>query len=138
MIILDTNVVSALMQSVPEPLVVSWLDAQAAESIWTTSITVFEVRFGLELLSDGARRDRLTTAFEALLSEDLADRVLNLDASAANAAAVLAARLRGQGKSIEIRVAMICGIALARRAEVATRNVRHFEPACVPVINPWE
>lgn len=138
MIILDTNVVSALMQSVPEPLVVSWLDAQAAESIWTTSITVFEVRFGLELLSDGARRDRLTTAFEALLSEDLADRVLNLDASAANAAAVLAARLRGQGKSIEIRDAMICGIALARRAEVATRNVRHFEPACVPVINPWE
>lgn len=138
MIILDTNVVSALMQSVPEPLVVSWLDAQAAESIWTTSITVFEVRFGLELLSDGARRDRLTTAFEALLSEDLAGRVLNLDASAANAAAVLAARLRGQGKSIEIRDAMICGIALARRAEVATRNVRHFEPACVPVINPWE
>ena len=126
------------MQSVPEPLVVSWLDAQAAESIWTTSITVFEVRFGLELLSDGARRDRLTTAFEALLSEDLAGRVLNLDASAANAAAVLAARLRGEGKSIEIRDAMICGIALDRRAEVATRNVRHFEPACVPVINPWE
>lgn len=138
MIILDTNVVSALMQSAPEPLVVSWLDAQAAESIWTTSITVFEVRFGLELLSVGARRTRLTTAFEALLSEDLAGRVLNLDASAANAAAVLAARLRGQGKSIEIRDAMICGIALARRAEVATRNVRHFEPASVPVINPWE
>ena len=138
MIILDTNVVSALMQSAPEPLVVSWLDAQAAESIWTTSITIFEVRFGLELLSVGARRTRLTTAFGALLSEDLAGRVLNLDASAANAAAVLAARLRGQGKSIEIRDAMICGIALARRAEVATRNVRHFEPASVPVINPWE
>ena len=137
MIILDTNVISALMQTEPDPKVVGWLDEQAAESIWTTSITVFEVRFGLEVLAPGARRERLITAFQALISEDLAGRILDLDASAASEAAVLAARLRGRGRPIEIRDAMICGIALARRAHVATRNVRHFESSSVPLVDPW-
>ena len=82
------------------------MDEQAAESIWTTSITVFEVRFGLEVLAPGARRKRLTAAFEALIIEDLAGRILDLDASAANEGAVLAARLRGRGRPIEIRDAI--------------------------------
>ena len=55
MILLDTNVISALMQREAAPVVVAWLDAQPPESIWTTSITVFEVRFGLELLASGKR-----------------------------------------------------------------------------------
>lgn len=138
MVILDTNVISALMLSEPEQAVVTWLDEQASESVWTTSITVYEVRFGLEILSAGSRRNRLTPAFEALLVEDLANRVLELNASSANEAAVLAAALRNQGRSIEIRDAMICGIALARRATVATRHVRHFELAPIPVVNPWD
>lgn len=137
MIILDTNVISALMLSEPDQGVVAWLDQQAPESIWTTAITVFEVRFGLEILAAGSRRNRLTSAFEALLVEDLAGRVLELDVSAANEAAILAARSRGQGRSIEIRDAMICGIAIARRATVATRNVRHFELAPIPIVDPW-
>ena len=95
MIVLDTNVISALMQTEPDPKVVDWLDEQAAESIWTTSITVFEVRFGLEVLALGARRKRLTADFESLIIEDLAGRILDLDASAANEAAV-AAFLDGQ------------------------------------------
>jgi len=136
-IILDTNVISALMQTEPDPKVAGWLNEQAAESIWTTSITVFEVRFGLEILAPGARRKRLTAGFESLIIEDLAGRVLDLDASVANEAAVLSARLRGRGRPIEIRDAMICGIALARRAHVATRNVRHFESSSVPLVDPW-
>ena len=138
MIILDTDVISALMLSEPDQAVVSWLDQQASESVWTTSITVYEVRFGLEILSAGTRRSRLTSAFDALLAEDLANRVLELNTSAANEAAVLAATLRHQGRSLEIRDAMISGIALARRAAVATRNVRHFELAPIPVVNPWD
>ena len=92
MILLDTNVISALMLSEPDQGVVAWLDHQAPESIWTTAITVFEVRFGLESLAAGSRRNRLTSAFEALLVEDLAGRVLELDVSSANEAAILAAK----------------------------------------------
>ena len=53
MIVLDTNVVSALMRREPDPVVVAWLDRLPPESIWTTSITVFEVRLGLEIHFEG-------------------------------------------------------------------------------------
>ena len=137
MIILDTNVLSALMSSEPDPDVVAWLDQQAPESVWTTSITVFEIRFGLALMDAGTRQRRLTAAFETLLAEDLSGRVLNFDSVAAARTATLIAGLRRTGRSIEIRDGMICGIALARRAGIATRNVRHFEPTPASIINPW-
>jgi predicted nucleic acid-binding protein len=136
-IILDTNVLSALMSSEPDPDVVAWLDQQAPESVWTTSITVFEIRFGLALMDAGMRQRRLTAAFETLLAEDLSGRVLNFDSVAAARTATLIAGLRRTGRSIEIRDGMICGIALARRASIATRNVRHFEPTPASIINPW-
>ena len=135
--LIDTNVLSALMSSEPDPDVVAWLDQQAPESVWTTSITVFEIRFGLALMDAGTRQRRLTAAFETLLAEDLSGRVLYFDSVAAARTATLIAGLRRTGRSMEIRDGMICGIALARRASIATRNVRHFEPTPASIINPW-
>lgn len=63
MIVLDTDVLSALMRREHDPAVVAWLDEQPAESIWITAITVFEVRFGLEQLAAGRRRQQLEAAF---------------------------------------------------------------------------
>lgn len=137
MILLDTNVLSALMQSQPEPAVVAWLDRQAPESIWTTSITLFESRFGLALLPAGRRKRTLELAFERLLADDLEHRVLSFDASAAYQAAALAAQRQCAGQSVDFRDTQIAGIALARRATVATRNLRHFQDLSVPVVNPW-
>ncbi|MHB1576624.1 MAG: PIN domain-containing protein [Candidatus Dormibacteria bacterium] len=138
MIVLDTNVLSALMRSVPDVVVVDWLDAQPAESIWTTSVTVFEVRTGLELLPSSRRRRQLEAAFQRVLSEDLDDRVLAFDAAAANAAGPLVALRQQVGRSVEIRDAQIAGIALARRATVATHNLRHFRDLGIPLVDPWE
>src|SRR2546428_12229378 len=76
MIILDTNVLSALMRTVPEAPVVAWLDRQPAESVWITSITVFEARLGLALLPAGRRRDALEAAFARLLGDDHEKRVV--------------------------------------------------------------
>jgi toxin FitB len=76
MIILDTNVLSTLMNSRPDVAVVTWLDRQPTESIWITSITVFESRLGLALLPDGRRRQLLEAAFEQIVAVDLDDRVL--------------------------------------------------------------
>ena len=67
MIILDTNVLSALMRTAPEAVVVTWLDRQPADSIWLTSITVFEARFGLGLLPKGRRRTSLERAFDRIV-----------------------------------------------------------------------
>ena len=137
MIILDTNVLSALMRDEPDAAVVTWLDAQPAESIWTTAITVFEVRTGVELLDPSRRRDRLESAFEQVLMVELDDRVLAFDTAAADAAGVLVATAQRAGRSLEFRDSQVAGIALARKATLATRNVRHFKDLGARVVDPW-
>ncbi len=137
MIVIDTNVLSALMRKVPERPVVEWLDRQAPESIWITSITLFEARIGLALLPKGKHRQTLEAAFDKLMIEDLEGRVLDFDQPAAEAAAQLAAGRQREGQSIDMRDTQIAGIVIARRAELATRNVRHFSDLNVTVINPW-
>jgi predicted nucleic acid-binding protein len=136
-IILDTNVLSALMRSAPDLEVVAWLDRQAPDSLWITSITVFEARLGLALLPAGRRRRALERAFALLLEEDLENRVLDFDIAAATAAAELAAARQQAGRPTDMRDTQIAGIAVARRATLATRNVRHFADLAVPVIDPW-
>lgn len=137
MIILDTNVLSALMRTTPEAPAVAWLDRQPAESVWITSITLFEARLGLALLPKGRRRQTLEAAFARLLEEDLENRILDFDNAAATEAAALAAKRQKSGRPVDIRDTQIAGIALARRASLATRNVRHFRDFQVPVIDPW-
>ena len=137
MIVLDTNVISALMRQDADPIVVEWLDRQPLESIWTTVVSVFEVRFGLELLAPGRRRRRLEDAFARALDEDFEGRILPFEAQAARQAASIAARRRQAGRPIEIRDAQIAGIVLARRALLATRNVRHFADLGIALIDPW-
>jgi len=137
-IILDTNVLSALMRTNPEAAVVAWLDRQPADSVWLSSVTVFETRFGLALLPKGRRRSALEGAFDRVLAEDLANRVLDFDSMAAAAAAELAADRQKTGRPVDLRDTLIAGIALARRATIATRSTQHFEGLDVPVVNPWD
>ena len=138
MIILDTNVLSALMRSEPDTAVVNWLDGQVAETIWITSITLFEARYGLALLPEGARRQQLTARFDDLLLSDFENRVLLFDQPAARQAADLAARRKRVGRPVDMRDTFIAGIALARKAQIATRNTRHFDDLPGMVINPWD
>jgi toxin FitB len=136
--ILDTNVLSALMRTSPDAAVVSWLDRQPADSIWITTITMFEARFGLALLAHGKKRLGLERAFETVVAEDLANRVLDFDSAAASAAALLAAERQRAGRVVDLRDTLIAGIAQARRATIATRNTKHFEGLDVPVVDPWK
>jgi toxin FitB len=137
MIILDTNVISALMRHDPDAVVVGWLDDQPAQSIWITAVSVFEVHFGLALLAQGRRRRQLEDAFARALDDDFEGRILPFDQGAARAAASLAAKRRQQGRPIEIRDALIAGIASARRATLATRNARHFADVGISLLDPW-
>ncbi|MDR3658294.1 MAG: type II toxin-antitoxin system VapC family toxin [Mycobacterium sp.] len=137
MILLDTNVLSALMRREPDRTVVAWLDDQPGESIWTTTITILEVRTGIELLEQGRRRRQLEQAFGELLTEDLGGRVQPFDQPAALAAASIAAARQRAGRPVEIRDVQIAGIATARRATLATRNTRHFDAVGVNVVDPW-
>ena len=137
MILLDTNVLSALMHRETDPVVVAWLDAQPPESIWTTAITVFEIRFGIESLAKGRKRKALEEAIAAALDEDFDGRVLAFDQAAAEVSAKIAARQREAGRPVEIRDVQIAGIAAARKATLATRNTRHFDGTGIALVDPW-
>jgi len=136
MIILDTNVLSALMRQTPDPSVVLWLDQQPRSSIWTTSITVLEVRFGLQIMAVGRRRSAVMLAFEEVLGR-IGQRVLPFDVAAAGQAGDLMASRHKQGRPRDLRDMMIAGVALAQHATLATRNTAHFDDVSVPLINPW-
>lgn len=136
MIILDTNVLSALMRQTPDPSVVAWLDQQPRLSIWTTSVTVLEVRFGLQIMASGKRRSAVLQAFESVLDK-IGQRVVPFDVSAAEQAGDLMASRHKEGRPRDLRDTMIAGIAIARHAALATRNTTHFDDISVPLINPW-
>jgi toxin FitB len=136
MIILDTNVLSALMRVTPEKNVVAWLDRQPRTSIWTTSVTVLEIRFGLQTMPAGKRRSALLQAFEAVLDK-MDHRVVSFDVAAAQRAGDLMASRHKKGRPGDRRDTMIAGIVLAQHATLATRNTAHFNDVQVPLVNPW-
>jgi predicted nucleic acid-binding protein len=138
MIVLDTNVISALMRKEPEKPVVKWLDAQPATSVWITAITVMEIHFGLETMPKGRRQGALIRSFELMLKSMIEGRIASFDAEAGVQAAELMAQRKRAGRPAEVRDTMIAGIVLANRATLATRNMQHFEGLTVSVINPWE
>ena len=137
MIVLDTNVLSALMRAEPDRAVVRWLDGLAPESMWITSITLFEVQFGIDALPDGERRTALQNAFHQAVYVDMQGRILDFDAPAAAAAGTIAARQHALGRPVDMRDAQIAGIIAARRATLATRNVRHFADTGLALVDPW-
>ncbi len=137
MIVLDSNVISAFMRS-PEPGLVHWLDAQPGQSLWTTSICIYEIEFGIQSLPRGRRRQELHDDFFKMLHIDLGNRVLLFDAAAAKQAAAISADLRKLGRTIDVRDAMIAGTVVARNATLATRNTKHFADTPVAIVNPWE
>jgi toxin FitB len=137
MILLDTNVLSALMRQKPDTGVIQWLDRQPRISVWTTAITVFEIRFGLQGMAAGKQRSLLMAAFDRLLTEMIQQRIAPFDSAAAQQAADLMAARQKKGRSGELRDTMIAGITLASHATLATRNVKHFEDISSSVVNPW-
>ena len=137
MIILDTNVLSALMQLRPERRVVEWLDMQPRTSIWVTAVSIFEVRFGLQTMPEGRRRSALMGLFDEILSAKIAKRIAPFDAGAVEQTARLMSIRKQSGRLGEFRDAMIGGIALGSHAQLATRNTKHFDDLAIQLINPW-
>jgi predicted nucleic acid-binding protein len=129
-------VISALMRNPPDAKVVDWLDLQPSTSIWTSSVTVLEVRFGLEIMPAGKRQASLIQTFEMIL-EKIDHRVAPFNFVAAQEAASLMAQRQKRGRPGELRDTMIAGIVLAHRASLATGNTAHFLDFAAKVINPW-
>lgn len=136
MILLDTNVVSEAMKPAPDDTVRVWLDEQAAETLYLSSVTIAELMFGIGALPDGKRKDRLTEALDGVM-ELFADRVLPFDVGAARHYAELAVQARAAGKGFPTPDGYIAAIAASKGFAVATRDTSAFDAAGIEVIDPW-
>jgi toxin FitB len=136
-IILDTNVVSEMMSLVPEPNVAAWYEKQDSQVLFTTSITLADVFYGVELLPIGVRRDRLRQLALDFFETEMAGKILSFTERAAIRYAEMRAMKRRIGKSMSPLDAQIAAIALAAGASIATRNVTDFEHCGVTIIDPW-
>jgi predicted nucleic acid-binding protein len=136
MIVLDTNVVSALISADKEPLVGRWLDNQTIDQIWLSAIVVFEIRMGIERLVGGRKRRHLEASFDVAISA-FGSRILPFDSAAAHQAARVHTKRLRLGRPVDIRDAQTAGIVLAQAAALATRNVRDFANLGIVLINPW-
>jgi hypothetical protein len=136
MIVLDTNVVSETLKPQPDTAVLAWLDAQVAETLHLSSVTVAELMFGVAVLAAGKRRDRLAAAVEGLIGL-YQDRVLPFDLEAARTYAVLAATARTRARGFPVPDGYIAATAASRRFIVASRDASAFEACGLQAINPW-
>ena len=137
MIVLDTNVLSETLKSTPDPRVLAWFGDQRRASLFTTTITHAEILYGLELLPDGARKQTLSTAINAVFDEDFAGRLLNFDSDAADEFAQIAVFRKTSGRPISQFDAMIAAVARSRGATLATRNLKDFVDCGVALVDPW-
>lgn len=138
MIVLDTSVIAACMRPAGNRAVISWLNAQVPEEIWTTAISLFELRHGVHAMTAGERNVHLEGAWHKIAEEIFQSRILAFDAAAAQAAAALNAECNRQCRKATVRNTFIAGICLSRRARLATRNFHDFADAGLVLINPWE
>jgi predicted nucleic acid-binding protein len=137
MIVVDTNVASELMRSLPDARVVAWLHAQDGSELYTTAITVAEIGYGVERLPEGARK-ALLRATAAQVFSAFAEHVLAFDGDAAGLyGAIVSARERG-GAPIDGFDAQIAAICRRQGATLATRNGKDFDQTGVAIVDPWE
>lgn len=137
MILLDTNVLSELMRSKPDPRVLAWVDAQPANQLVICAITVAEILYGIARMPDGKRKQGLLDMASAMFDEDFAGNILPFNADAAVHYAEIAAESEARGRVIEMADAQIAAIGRLHDAVVATRNTRHFESLGVGLVDPW-
>jgi len=137
MILLDTNVVSEPMRPEPDRKVLAWLDAQAAESLNLSTVSLAELLLGIESLPTGKRRKAIATALDHQIMALFGERIVPFDIRAAETYPKIVIRARRHGHPIAVADAEIAAIAASRQFSVATRDVAPFEAAGIPVINPW-
>ena len=136
MILVDTNVLSELTRPKPEPRVVAWLEVNEP-SLALPAIALAELRYGIARLPDGRRRSGLLRFWQATCAQ-FRGRIFSFDERAAERYGDVAAGAERAGRRLNIQDGQIAAIALVHGMRVATRNVGHFQPAGVVIVNPWE
>ena len=136
MILLDTNVVSEAMKPLPNRQVLGWLNTQAAETLFVSSITFAELWFGVAAMPQGQRKLRLEETVDGL-ADMFKGRILGFDLDTAKTYAQLAVLAKSKGQGFPTADGYIAAIAASKRMIVATRDTAPFAAVGLEVINPW-
>jgi predicted nucleic acid-binding protein len=137
-IILDTNVISELIQPMGSSIIREWLASQKGASLYTTSITQAEILYGIQILPEGQRRQKLLDGALIVFEHYLPERILAFDQKAAELYSQIAAYRKQIGRPISQFDAQIAAICRVHQATLATRNTRDFLDCGIDWVNPWE
>lgn len=138
MIIVDTNVISEMMKSSPMASVISWLDRQEVTQLFITTVTIAEISYGINALSNGNRRRSLEDSFNKALNDAFKHRILSFDENSAHLYGKIMGNRKLLGRPLSILDGQIAAIALRHNFSIATRNTRDFADCEVALINPFE
>ncbi len=138
MILLGTDIVSAIMAPAPPRPVIDWLNRQETVTLYLSTITLAEIGYGLWILPDGKRRRSLEARFEKFVAEGFEQRVLDFDKRAARLYAEVMGSRRAMGRPLGVPDGQIASIARANDLAIATRNIRDFEECGLELVNPFE
>jgi len=137
MIVLDTNVVSELMRPEPAPAVLAWIQRSSGYGLYTTAVTIAEIRYGIARLPEGRRRQSLHQAADEIFAA-FPRQVLLFDLASASAYADIVASREKQGNPISGFDAQIAAICRSQAASLATRNTRDFVDTGISLLDPWQ
>lgn len=136
--LLDTNCISELVHSKPEPRVLQWMDAADESLLYLSVLTLGEIRKGVAQLPQSKRRTQLETWLELELQARFSGRILFIDASVADRWGLLAAEAKRKGRPLASVDGLLAATALHHNLTIVSRNVDDFAGTQVPILNPWE
>ena len=137
MIVLDTSVLSELWKAVPDTNVLTWINAQAMETLYLSTMSVAALRFDLASIPESKRRSVYQMHLEADILPPFSGRILSFDLEAAQAYADLMTTAKAGGHDLGHTDGYIAAIAVAHGFAVATHDTAPFEAVGLRTINPW-
>lgn len=137
MIILDTNIISELMKTLPAIKVEHWLSEQVVTQLFVTTTSIAEISYGINALPDSKRRTMLENSFQQTIDKAFKHRILSFDEAAAHAYGLLMSKRKKIGKPLGILDGQIAAIAITNSATVVTRNIRDFANCDLELVNPF-
>jgi predicted nucleic acid-binding protein len=136
--LLDTNVVSELIQPQPEPKVTAWIESTDESLLYLSVLTIGEIQKGIAALAPSARRARLETWLETDLHVRFAHRILAIEESVARRWGALAAQSEARGAPLPVIDGLLAATAVHHDLILVTRNSQDFVLTGVAVFSPWE
>ncbi len=136
--LLDTNCISELVRSKPEPSVLEWMEAADESLLYLSVLTLGEIRKGVAGLPQGRRRTHLETWLELELRARFSGRVLPIDAAVADRWGLLAAEAKRKGRTLSAIDGLLAATALHHNLTIVSRNVSDFANTQASILNPWE